>query len=80
MKEVLGISAIALLFGVTGASAEERAAGKNLVPVAERNAYHSGSHGESRYGYYRGDGYYREKGWAARDRHSLLRSHSCGIA
>ena len=33
MKEVLAISAIALLFGVAGASAEERAVGTKLVPV-----------------------------------------------
>ena len=70
MKEVLGISAIALLLGITGAGAEERAAGKNLVPVAERNAYHYGSRGGARYGYYRGNGYYRGRGWAARDRYS----------
>jgi hypothetical protein len=64
MKEVLGISAIALLFGITGASAEERAAGKNLVPVAERNVHHYGSRRWTRYGYYRG------RGWAAHDRYS----------
>jgi hypothetical protein len=64
MREILGISAIALLFGITAASAEERAAGKNLVPVAQRHAYHYGSRRGTRYGYYRG------RSSAARDRYS----------
>ena len=64
MKVVLGISAIALLFGITGASAEERAVGKNIVPVAYRHSAYYGNRRWTRYGYYRG------RGWLARDRYS----------
>ncbi len=62
MKEVLVISAIALLFGITGAGAEEQAVGKNLVPVAERNAVYNGRRRRGRTAYYRGSGRYGRGG------------------
>jgi hypothetical protein len=42
MKEVLGASAIALLFGIADSSAELRTSSTNILPVAERtNPYYS---------------------------------------
>ncbi len=37
MKELIGISAIAILLGIADARAEERIAGDNILPVASRN-------------------------------------------
>jgi hypothetical protein len=54
MKEVLAISAIALLFGITGAGAGERAMGANLVPVAKKNVPYYGKHRSTRTRYLRG--------------------------
>jgi hypothetical protein len=38
MKGLMGISAIAILFGIADAPAEERMAGDNILPVAQRSA------------------------------------------
>ncbi len=63
MKKVLGISAIARLFGITGASAEEQVTGKNLVPAAYRHAPYYGSRRGPRYGYSPRYGYYRGRAY-----------------
>jgi hypothetical protein len=38
MKELIGISAIAILFVIADAPAEERMAGNNILPVAQKSA------------------------------------------
>jgi hypothetical protein len=37
MKKIIGISAIAILFGIADAHAEERVTGNNILPVAQKN-------------------------------------------
>jgi hypothetical protein len=54
MKEVIGISAIAILIGVAGARAEERVTGNNIVPVASKNVQYSPRQRYRRLGYRRG--------------------------
>jgi hypothetical protein len=39
MKKILGVSAIALLFGIADSSAEQRTSGANILPVAEKTAH-----------------------------------------
>jgi hypothetical protein len=38
MKGLIGISAIAIIFGIAGAAAEERMTGSNMLPVAQKSA------------------------------------------
>jgi hypothetical protein len=38
MKELIGISAIAILCGIADARAEERMTGNNILPVAQKSA------------------------------------------
>jgi hypothetical protein len=37
MKELIGISAIAILFGIADARAAERITGNNILPVAQKS-------------------------------------------
>jgi len=57
MKGLMGISAIAILCGIADARAEERIAGNNIYPVAERNVQ---NYSRQRYRqHYRRPGYHR---------------------
>jgi hypothetical protein len=38
MKPLIGIAAIAILFGIADATAEERMEGNNILPVAQKSA------------------------------------------
>jgi hypothetical protein len=50
MKELLGISAIAIVCGIADACAEERTTGNNIIPVAQRSAqYYSRQSYRQRY-------------------------------
>jgi hypothetical protein len=64
MKELIGISAIAILFGIADASAEERTTGSNILPVAQKNARYYSRQRYRRLGYRQGPygSVYRRRG------------------
>jgi hypothetical protein len=50
MKVLIGVSMIAILGSISGACAEERVTGKNILPVAQRSAqYYSRQSYRQRY-------------------------------
>jgi hypothetical protein len=53
MKELMGISAIAIVCGIAGACAEERTTGNNIVPVAATKTQYYSRQRYRRLGYRR---------------------------
>jgi hypothetical protein len=53
MKELIGLSAIAILLGIADARSDESVSGNNILPVAQRNAQYYSRQRYRRLGYRR---------------------------
>jgi hypothetical protein len=62
MKELIGISAISILFGIADARAEEQITGNNIVQVAQKSAQNYSRQHYRRLGYHRSRRH-RERAW-----------------